>query len=258
MDPYILHRNHVKIIGHGSQPMLLAHGFGCDQHMWRYITPAFEESYRLVLFDYVGSGQSDQTAYDPQRYNQLSGYAQDVLEICQALDLTNVVFVGHSVSSIIGILAAIEQPQRFKQLILIGPSPRYLNEKPGYIGGFEPDDIEELLGLMDQNYLRWANTLAQELTQSFCSTDATVMKQFARVTLLADNRADLAKLRVPALILQCDQDSIAPRSVGEYVHQHLANSTLWYMKATGHCPHLSAPAETIALMQAYLSTNQLV
>lgn len=271
MDSHILHRNNVKIIGNGSQPMLLAHGFGCDQNMWRYITPAFEDTYRLILFDYVGSGQSEKTAYDPQRYSNLKGYAQDILDICQALDLTNVIFVGHSVSSIIGILAAIEQPQRFEQLILIGPSPRYLNEKPDYIGGFEPEDIDELLGLMDQNYIRWANALAplimgrpdapefgQELTQSFCSTDAIVMKQFARVTLLSDNRADLAKLEVPTLILQCDQDIIAPRPVGEYMHQHLANNTLWYMKATGHCPHLSAPTETIALMQAYLSTSQLV
>lgn len=251
--------------------MLLAHGFGCDQHMWRYITPAFEQTYRLILFDYVGSGQSDKTAYDPKRYNDLKGYAQDVLEICQALDLTNIVFVGHSVSSIIGILAAIEQPERFERLILLGPSPRYLNEKPDYTGGFEPEDIEELLGLMDQNYLRWANVLAplimgrpdapefgQELTQSFCSTDSTVMKQFARATLLADNRADLAKLNVPALILQCDQDIIAPQPVGEYMHKHLTNSTLRYMKATGHCPHLSAPTETIALMQTYLSISQLV
>ncbi len=249
--------------------MLLAHGFGCDQNMWRYIIPAFEETHRIVLFDYVGSGQSDKRAYDPERYNTLSGYAQDVLDICQALDLTDIVFVGHSVSSIIGILAANRQPQRFSRLILIGPSPRYLNEKPDYIGGFDPEDIDELLALMDQNYFRWANALAplimgnpaephlgQELTHSFCSTDPAVMKQFARATLLADNRADLPGVTIPTLILQCNQDVIAPRPVGEYMHQHVPNSRLRYMNATGHCPHLSAPTETIVLINEYLSTGQ--
>ena len=251
--------------------MLLAHGFGCDQNMWRYIAPAFENNYRVIGFDYVGSGQSDPQAYDPQRYARLDGYAQDVLDICQALDLTDVVFVGHSVSAMIGLLAAIQQPRRFARLIMIGPSPRYLNEAPHYVGGFERADIDELLALMDQNYIRWVNTLAPaimgnsdhpslglELNQSFCATDPVIMQQFARATLLSDNRSDLPKLQVPALILQCNEDVIAPVSVGEYTHQHLPTSTLRYMKATGHCPHLSAPAETIALMQAYLSMNQTV
>jgi sigma-B regulation protein RsbQ len=269
MDQAVLTRNNVTILGEGTQPMLLAHGFGCDQHMWRYITPAFQESYQLILFDYVGSGQSDLTAYNPQRYSELAGYAQDVLDICEALDLTNVVYVGHSVSSMIGLLAAIQQPERFDRLVMISPSPRYLNEEPDYIGGFERADIDELLDLMDQNYIRWANTLApvimgnmehpglgQELTQSFCSTDPLVMQQFARVTLLSDNRLDLPKLGLPTLILQCADDIIAPQSVGNYTHHHLPNSTLQYMNATGHCPHMSAPDETIALMRAYLSTAQ--
>lgn len=270
MQQDVLTRNNVTIIGRGTQPMMLAHGFGCDQNMWRYVTPAFKDDYRLILFDYVGSGQSDITAYDSHRYNQLSGYAQDVLDICQTLDLTNVVFVGHSVSSMIGLLAALEQPQRFERLIMIGPSPRYLNDKPDYIGGFERADIDELLRLMDRNYIGWASTLApaimgnadrpalgDELTSSFCSTDPRIMQQFARVTFLSDNRQDLPKLPVPSLILQCAEDIIAPTTVGEYTHRHLPNSTLRYMRATGHCPHLSAPAETIELMRAYLNAAQL-
>ncbi|QHV93765.1 alpha/beta fold hydrolase [Spirosoma endbachense] len=269
MTSDILKRNNVKIKGLGTQPMLLAHGFGCDQNMWRHIAPAFEPDYRLILFDFVGSGQSDIAAYDSIRYNELNGYAQDVLDICQALELTKVVFVGHSVSSMIGLLAAIQQPQYFDRLIMIGPSPRYLNEIPDYVGGFERPDVDELLALMDQNFVRWANTLApaimgnadhpalgEELTQSFCSTDPLVMQQFARVTFLSDNRQDLPKLTVPTLILQSSDDIIAPQVVGEYTHQHLPFSSLQYMKASGHCPHMSAPEETIALMQAYLFDNK--
>ncbi|WP_310589471.1 alpha/beta fold hydrolase [Fibrisoma montanum] len=246
--------------------MLFAHGFGCDQHMWRFLTPAFEDRYRIVLFDYVGSGKSDKTAYDPNRYGELTGYAQDVLDICEALQLTNTIFVGHSVSSMIGLLAAIQQPRYFDQLILIGPSPRYLNDQPGYFGGFEQADIDELLSLMDHNFIGWANSLApaimgnadrpglgKELTDSFCSTDPVIMQQFARATLLSDNRRDLSYLQIPALILQCADDIIAPQPVGEYMHQHLPKSTLRYMKATGHCPHMSAPTETIELMDDYLT-----
>lgn len=269
MNEDVLKRNNVRVIGKGTQPMMLAHGFGCDQHMWRYITPAFEEKYQLILFDYVGSGHSDRVAYDVRRYSELKGYAQDVLDICQALALSNVVFVAHSVSSMIGLLAAVQETERFDRLVMIGPSARYLNDLPNYVGGFERADIDELLVLMDQNFMQWANVLApaimgnadhpelgQELTQSFCSTDPVVMQQFARVTLLSDNRQDLPNLQVPALLLQCAEDIIAPTTVGEYIHQHMPYSTLRYMKATGHCPHLSAPAETIALMNAYLSTAQ--
>lgn len=269
MNQDVLKRNNVTVIGEGTQPMLLAHGFGCDQHMWRYITPAFKDRYRLILFDYVGSGQSDRSEYDPIRYNELKGYAQDVLDICQALALTNVVFVGHSVSSMIGLLAAVQQPQLFNQLIMIAPSARYLNEKPDYIGGFEQADIDQMLDMMDQNYMRWATTLAptvmgnadkpalsQELTQSFYAADWVIMRQFARITYLSDFRFDLPKLKVPALILQSSQDIVAPLVVGEYIHEHLPYSTLRYMQATGHYPHMSASAETVALVNEYLFSIQ--
>jgi sigma-B regulation protein RsbQ len=263
----VISRNNVKVFGSGTQPMLLAHGFGCDQHMWRYITPAFERDYRIVLFDYVGSGHSDLSAYDRARYATLDGYARDVLDVCEALDLRDVIFVGHSVSSMIGVLAANEQPERFARLILVGPSPRYLNEAPGYSCGFERSDIEGLLETMDKNYIGWANYLApaimknpdrpelgEELTESFCSTDPVIARQFAEATFFADNRADLEGVRIPTLILQCSEDIIAPRAVGEYVHRAISGSTIRVMEATGHCPHMSAPEETIALITDFLAT----
>ncbi|GAB3770047.1 sigma factor SigB/phosphatase RsbP regulator RsbQ [Spirosoma horti] len=269
MNSDVLKRNNVTIIGEGTQPMLFGHGLGCDQHMWRYVTPAFEENYRLILFDYVGSGKSDRSEYDPVRYNDLAGYAQDVLDICQALELTKVVFVGHSVSSMIGLLAAIQQPQYFDQLVMIAPSARYLNDQPDYIGGFEQTDIDQMLDMMDQNYMRWATTLApavmanpdrpalsQELAQSFYAADWVIMQQFARITYFSDCRSELPKLQVPALILQSSQDIVAPLFVGEYIHKHLPYSTLRYMRATGHYPHMSASAETVALVRDYLSTLQ--
>lgn len=260
----IIRRNNVNIVGNGTQPMLLAHGFGCDQNMWRYIVPAFADDYRIVLFDYVGSGNSDLAAYDAERYATLGGYAQDLLEICHALDLRDTVFVGHSVSSMIGVLAAKREPDLFERLILIGPSPRYINDQP-YVGGFERADIEGLLETMEKNYIGWANflgpivmqnpdrpELTAELTESFCSTDPVIARRFAEATFLADNRSDLAGLTVPSLILQCSDDFIAPLSVGEFVHESLPNSTFQQMKASGHCPHLSHPDETIELMREYL------
>jgi sigma-B regulation protein RsbQ len=260
-------RNNVKVFGRGTQPMVFAHGFGCDQNMWRYVTPAFEDAYRIVLFDYVGSGHSDARAYDARRYATLDGYADDVLEILAALDLRDVVFVGHSVSSMIGILAANREPERFDRLILVGPSPRYVNDPP-YVGGFERADLEGLLDVMDKNYLGWASFLApvimknsdrpeltRELEESFCSTDPRIARRFAEATFFADNRADLGKLSRPALILQCSDDAIAPAEVGDYVHRNLVNSTLTQLRATGHCPHLSDPEETIAAMRAYLETG---
>jgi sigma-B regulation protein RsbQ len=266
MHPDILTRNNVKIFGRGTQPMLFAHGFGCDQNMWRFVTPAFEDDYRIVLFDYVGAGKSDLAAFDQARYASLDGYAQDVLDVCRALDLTDVVFVGHSVSSMVGVLAANREPERFARLVLIGPSPRYVNDD-GYVGGFERSDIDGLLETMDKNYIGWANYLApaimrnedrpelgEELTESFCSTDPVLARRFAETTFLSDNRADLPGLRVPSLILQCSEDIIAPLEVGEYVHRALPESTLRVMRATGHCPHMSAPEETIALMKEYLAT----
>ena len=263
----VLRRNNVKTSGSGTQPMLFAHGFGCDQNMWRFVAPAFADDFRIVLFDYVGSGKSDLAAYDARRYSALDGYAQDVLDVVHALDLRDVVFVGHSVSSMVGVLAANQEPDRFAKLIMIGPSPRYVNEAPGYTGGFERSDIEGLFETMDKNYIGWANFLApaimknpehpelgEELAQSFCSTDPVIARRFAEATFLSDNRADLARLQVPSLVLQCSEDMIAPHTVGEYVHRHTPQSTLRVMKATGHCPHMSAPGETIALIRQYLES----
>ncbi len=258
-------RNNVNVSGSGTQPMLFAHGFGCDQNMWRFITPAFERDYRIVLFDYVGSGKSDISAFDFDRYSSLDGYAQDVLDICAALDLRDVIFVGHSVSSMVGVLAANRDPGRFSRLIMVGPSPRYINDT-GYVGGFERADIEGLLELMDKNYIGWANFLApvimknddrpeltRELHESFCSTDPKITRRFAETTFFADNRADLPQLRVPSLIMQCSEDAIAPVEVGNYLHRTLPQSTLRMMKATGHCPHISHPEETIEAIKTYLA-----
>ena len=265
MKEKISARNNVTIRGKGSRTMVFAHGFGCDQNMWRFVTPAFEDDYRVVLFDYVGSGKSDLSAYNEERYSNLNGYAQDILEICEVLKLRDTIFVGHSVSSMIGLLAAIKRPEYFSKLILIGPSPCYINE-PGYTGGFQRKDIEELLDTMDKNYIGWANFLAPaimknpdrpelagELTQSFCSTDPKIARQFAMATFFSDNRKDLLKLDKPSLIMQCSDDLIAPNSVGDYLHAHLRQSTLKVMKATGHCPHMSHPEETIEIMKEYLA-----
>lgn len=262
-------RNNIHSFGQGTQPMLYAHGYGCDQHMWRLVTPAFANDYKIVLFDHVGAGHSDLAAYDPIRYNTLAGYAQDVLEICAALNLTNVIFVGHSVSAMIGILAAIQEPQRFASLILIGPSPRYINDDD-YTGGFTRSDIEGLLEFLDSNHLGWSATVApvmmgnpehpelsEELTNSFCRTDPEIAKHFARVTFLADNRTDLPNLKTPALILQCKEDLIAPDAIGNYMQQQLPNSRLTLLNATGHCPHLSAPAETIAAIKTFLADERV-
>jgi sigma-B regulation protein RsbQ len=262
----IIKRNNVKVSGNGNQSMLFAHGFGCDQNMWRFVIPAFQKDYKIVAFDYVGSGKSEVASYNKERYSNLNGYAQDILDVCEALDLQSVIFVGHSVSCMVGLLAAIKQPQRFAQMIFIGPSPRYINERPDYTGGFERQDIEQLLDTMEKNYIGWANFLApivmknddrpeltHELTDSFCSTDPVIAKQFAETTFLSDNRKDLPHLKVPSLILQCSEDLIAPLEVGEYVAKNLENSTLKVMKATGHCPQLSAPEETIQLIKEYLA-----
>ena len=262
----VLERNNVQVIGQGQQPMVFAHGFGCDQNMWRFVIPAFEADYRLVLFDYVGSGQSGLKAYDAGRYSQLEGYAQDLLEVCTTLDLRNIVLVGHSVSSMIGLLAAIEAPDRFEQLVMVSPSPCYINDaEAGYVGGFEHQDIDDLIDIMERNYIGWASVLApvvmqnldrpelaQDLEDSFCSTDPSMAIRFAKATFYGDNRDDLARAPVPSLILQCSEDAIAPPEVGQYLHQHLPHSTLQMMQATGHCPHMSHPDETSALIKTYL------
>jgi sigma-B regulation protein RsbQ len=261
----IRQRNNVRVFGAGTQPMVFAHGFGCDQNMWRWITPAFENDYRIVLYDQVGAGQSDLSAYRSEKYRTLAGYAADLLEICSAEELTDVIFVGHSVSSMIGVLAAIQEPERFGKLILVGPSPRYVNDGD-YVGGFGRQDIDGLLDFLESNYMGWAAAMAPvimgnperpelgaELTGSFCRTDPDIAREFARVTFLSDNRADLARVRTPSLILQCSEDAIAPQAVGEYVHANLVASELMLLKATGHCPNLSAPEETIAAMKAFLN-----
>jgi sigma-B regulation protein RsbQ len=262
----IRQRNNVTVRGDGAQPMLFAHGFGCDQDMWRFVAPEFEDRYRTVLFDYVGSGKSDLSAYDPDRYDDLRGYARDVLEICAALDLSDVVFVGHSVSTVIGMLAAIEAPDRFDELVLIGASPCYLNDPPDYHGGFERDDIEDLLTMMDKNYIGWADYFASllmqqadspevvdELDRSFCSTDPHITRQFAKITFLSDERDIVPEVPVPSLLVQCRDDIVAPPAVSRYLEQHLPATTLTLLDAAGHCPHMSHPALTVAAMTDYLA-----
>ncbi|HSN87976.1 MAG TPA: alpha/beta hydrolase [Thermoanaerobaculia bacterium] len=261
----VLRRNNVQLSGRETgQPIVFAHGFGCDQNMWRFVTPAFEDEYRIVLFDHVGAGRSQPSAYNRTKYGSLQGYASDVLDICRELDLSRVVFVGHSVSAAIGMLAAIEEPERFEALVLVGPSPCYIDQGD-YVGGFSREDIEGLLESLDSNYLGWSSAMAPvimgnpdrpelgaELTNSFCRTDPEIARHFARVTFLSDNRNDLPKVTVRSLILQCSEDAIAPRCVGEYVHRNLPGSELVLMQATGHCPNLSAPEETIAAIKNFL------
>jgi len=261
----VVARHNVTITGRETgPPMLFAHGFGCDQNMWRHVAPAFADAYRIVLFDHVGAGGSDLAAYDPERYGSLQGYAEDVLEICRELDLWDVIFVGHSVSAMVGVVAAIEEPDRFGKLVLVGPSPRYIDDE-GYVGGFSREDIDDLLASLESNYLGWSSAiapvimgnpdrpeLARELTNSFCRANPEIQRRFARVTFLSDNRADLARVRTPSLVLQCSDDAIAPTTVGEYVHEQLPDSRYVVLDATGHCPNLSAPAATIAAIKAFL------
>ncbi|GIE64579.1 hydrolase [Actinoplanes palleronii] len=249
-----------------GQPMLFAHGYGCDQNMWRLVTPAFAGTHRIVSFDHVGNGKSDLTAYDDAKYASLDGYATDVLEIVHEHDLHDVVFVGHSVSSMIGLLAAVREPERFAGVVMIGPSPRYINdEAAGYVGGFGREDIDQMLVSLDSNFLGWSSVMApvimgnperpelgEELTNSFCRTDPEIAKKFARVTFLSDNRDDLPKMRVPSLVLQCSDDVIAPSVVGEYVHKNTPQSTFAALNATGHCPNLSAPEETVDAIKSWL------
>lgn len=263
----VLARSNVTVHGNpDGPPLVFAHGFGCDQSMWRFVWPAFADEHRIVLFDYVGAGHVRVPDLDLDRYSSLHGFATEVLDILDALDLRDVVFVGHSVSSMIGALAAIERPDRFDRLVLVGPSPRYLDDD-GYVGGFSREDIDGLLESMDSNYLGWSSAMApvimgnperpelgDELTQSFCRADPDVSRNFARVTFLSDNRDDLRRVPVPGLVLQCADDVIAPQAVGEYVHRHLPASDLVLMEAAGHCPNLSAPEETIAAIRAFLTT----
>lgn len=260
-----LQRNNVHVRGHGDTAMVFAHGFGCDQNMWRFVAPAFEDRYQTVLFDNVGAGKSDLKAYDYEKYASLEGYASDIIEIGKELGLRDAIFVGHSVSAMIGILAANKAPGLFKALVLVGPSPCYIDDGD-YTGGFTRGQIEELLESLDSNHLGWSASMApvimgnpdrpelgEELTNSFCRTDPEIAKHFAKVTFLSDTRDILERCETPSLILQCSNDVIAPSVVGEYLGKHLRNSNLVVLNATGHCPNLSAPEETVAAINAFLS-----
>jgi sigma-B regulation protein RsbQ len=261
----IQRRNNVSVSGKGEASMIFAHGYGCDQNMWRLLTPAFEERYRIILYDLVGSGQSDLAAYDRGKYASLHGHASDLLEIAAEFARGPCVFVGHSVSAMIGVLAGVEEPRRFSAHVMIGPSPCYINDGD-YVGGFTREDIDSLLDTLDSNYLGWASAMAptimgapdrpelgQELTNSFCRTDPEISKHFARVTFSSDNRRDIPKLRTRSLILQSTDDIIAPPVVGEYMHRVMPDSTLRHIANIGHCPHLSAPAAITQAMNAFLA-----
>ncbi|MEP7765461.1 alpha/beta hydrolase [Sanguibacter sp. 25GB23B1] len=261
-----LARSNVRVVGTpDGPPMVLAHGFGCDQGMWRYVVPQFEATHRIVLFDHVGAGGSDASAFDPVHHARLEGYASDVVDILEALDLGPVTFVGHSVSAMIGVLAARARPDLVETLVLVSPSPRYIDDD-GYRGGFSQDEIDELLETMDDNYLGWSAHIApvimgrpdrpelgEELAASFCRMDPAIARHFARTTFLSDNRADLAGVTTPALVVQCRQDAIAPTEVGAYVHERLENSRLVVLDTVGHCPNLSAPDQLVAAIATFLA-----
>lgn len=263
---HVIDRFNVKVSGRGTRTLVFAHGFGCDQAMWRFVAPAFEAQFRVVLFDYAGHGGGDPDAHDRDRHNTLHGYADDVLEICDAVSSEPVTLVGHSVSATVALLAAARAPVRFDRLVLVGPSLSYVNDPPSYHGGFAREDLEGLLEMMHKNYTAWAGALApvivanadrpefaEELERSFCAIDPDIARQFAAVTFLSDHRDIVSQIATPSLILQCADDVIAPDSAGEFLAQRLPNNTYYRMVATGHTPHLTHPAETIAVMQRYLS-----
>ena len=250
-----------------APPLVFAHGFGCDQNMWRHVAPAFTDDYRVICYDLAGSGHSDPASYDAERHSSLQGYADDLLALCAELKLQDVVFVGHSVAAMIGVLAEVAEPDRFTTLVLVGPSPRYI-DTDGYRGGFTAPDIEDLLDSLDSNYLGWSQAMAPvimgnderpelgaELTESFCRTDPDIARRFARVTFLSDNRADLPRVSTPTLVLQCRDDVIAPVEVGEYVRDAIPGSSMAILDATGHCPNLSAPQATIAAIADFVRSR---
>jgi sigma-B regulation protein RsbQ len=265
MSENILKRNNVKVIGKGDQPMLFIHGFGCDQNMWRFVTPAFEERYKIILIDLVGCGKSDDSAYDPEKYDTLQGHVNDVLEICSVLALKNVILVGHSISANISLLSSISNNKIFEKLILVCPSPKFLNED-GYTGGFDQKDIDGLIDAIESNYLGWSKAIApvimsnverpelsNELEESFCSNNPEIAIHFAKVTFLCDNRNALEKVKTKTLVLQSKTDNLAAVSVGEYVHDNIKNSVFKILETDGHCPHLSHPNETILAIKEFLS-----
>lgn len=260
----VLARHSVRVIGEGKPPMLLCNGFGCTQHIWHYLTTALAVQHQVIVFDYVGSGESDRSVYTPQKYATLAAYAQDVVDICQALNLHGAVLVGHSVGATIAMLAAIAAPQHFAKTVLLAPSPCYINE-PGYYGGFEWADLLQVLAAMDEDYQGWAlafadslmgptsiASLGEELASSFCNTDSTIARQFARVAFLSDNRADVSRLQLPTLVVQCLDDVASPPEVGAYFLAHLPQGELVTLNTSGHCPHLSAPLQTLLAIQAFV------
>lgn len=264
----ILGRNNVTVIGEGKTPLIFAHGYGCDQNMWRLITPYFSTDYKIVLYDLTGSGKSDLGAYDFKKYSTLEGHATDLIEICEALDLPSAIVVGHSVSAMTAALAANLEPERFSSLVMVAPSPCYINDG-NYTGGFTPSDIEGLLDFLDTNFLGWSKEmapaimgvpekpdLAEELTNSFCRTDPSIAQHFGRVTFMSDHRMDAKQVSQPTLILQCSEDIVAPVAVGQWLQDNIAESQLVVMNATGHCPHLSAPAETVAAISQFLGVDE--
>ena len=260
----VLKRNNVNIFGDGTKVLLFAHGFGCDQNAWSRITKFFTEKYKLVLLDFVGAGKSDVTSYNPQKYSSLDGYVDDIIEICDSLELRDIIFIGHSVSCMIGALASIKRPDIFEKLIFIGPSPRYISTGD-YTGGFDQETIDSLLEVMEEDYITWArsiapaimnsqngNELTTELSDSFCSIDPVIAKQFARVTFMSDNRKDLPFIKIKSLTIQCSNDMIAPLSVGKYINANVPDNTLTILQANGHCPHMSHPTETAYAINAFL------
>jgi sigma-B regulation protein RsbQ len=264
----VLTRNNVRVLGTGARALVFAQGFGFDLHTWRHVAPAFADDYRIVLFDYVGAGGSDLAAYDASRYRTLDGYASDLLDVCAALDLESVTVVGHSVSAMIAVLASVREPARFHRLVLVCPSPCYRNDPPHYHGGFEREQLDELLELMDHDRDGFARylapvvaqnperpELAEEIRTNFSVADPWILRRFAEPTFLSDNRPEIARVTVPTLILQSAADPIAPPEVGVYLHQHLAGSTLHVLRTTGHAPHLSDPAELVAAIRQYLRAS---
>lgn len=262
----VVRRNHVIVTGGGGRALVFAHGYGCDQQMWRLVAPAFEAGHRVVTFDHVGCGRSDLSAFDLQRHGQLDGYAQDLAEILEHLDLRDVVLIGHSVSAMISLLAARRLPERIRAMVMIGASPRYLNDPPDYHGGFEREDIDGLLDMIDTNMVGWADFLAplvmgsqspevltEELKASFCALDPTIARRFAEVTFLADNRQDLGGATHPSLLIQVTDDAIAPRPVSEYLQRQLPHSELTWIEGVGHSPHLTYPDACIAAIRGFLA-----
>lgn len=265
----ILQRNNVTIKGSGTETMIFAHGFGCDKNTWRHVAGAFENDYRIILFDYVGAGKSDKSQYDSKKYSTLHGYAQDILDICSVLDIKDAILVGHSVSCMIAVIAALEKPEYFKKLVFVGPSPYFFSDGD-YQGGLEKKDVDDLFDMMDSNYLGWSSFLApavmgnadrpelsEELTSSFCATDPAIAREFARVTFYSDNRKYLPLLRVESLTLQCDQDMLAPVHIADYIHENTLKNSVIYLRATGHCPHLSAPEEIVRSIREFIKAPAL-